>query len=45
MAKSKETSNFYTTHKKAYIPSRFDEGVCSALIDSEMASKIIKEEC
>jgi hypothetical protein len=45
MVKSQETGNFYATAKKAYIPSTFDEGVCSALIGTEMAGKIIKEEC
>ena len=45
MVKSKETGNFYATAKKAYIPSTFDEDVCSALIGTEMPGKIAKETC
>ena len=45
MVKSKETGNFYATAKKAYIPSTFDEEVCSALIGTEMPGSIIKEDC
>ncbi|GAA4890356.1 hypothetical protein GCM10023311_13190 [Flaviramulus aquimarinus] len=45
MVKSKATGNFYATAKRAYIPSTFDEDVCSALIGTEMAGSIIKEDC
>jgi hypothetical protein len=45
MVQSKETGNFYATAKKAFIPSTFDEDVCSALIGTEMEGKIIKEDC
>ena len=45
MVKSKVTGNFYATAKKAFIPSTFDEDVCTALIGTEMAGSIIKEAC
>jgi len=45
MVKSKETGNYYVTSKKAFLPSTFDEQTCSAIIGTEMAGKIIKEEC
>lgn len=45
MVKSKETGNFYATAKRAFIPSTFDEQVCSSLIGTEMPGKITKETC
>lgn len=45
MVQSKETGSFYATAKKTYIPSTFDEDVCSALIGTEMSGKIVKEDC
>jgi hypothetical protein len=45
MVKSKETGSFYATAKKAFIPSTFDEDVCTALIGTEMAGRIVKEDC
>jgi hypothetical protein len=45
MVKSKETGNFYATAKKAFIPSTFDEEVCTALVGTEMPGKIVKEAC
>ena len=45
MVKSKVTGNFYATAKRAFIPSTFDEDVCSALIGTEMTGSIIKEDC
>lgn len=45
MVQSKETGNFYATAKKAFVPSTFDEQVCTGLIGTEMPGSIIKEEC
>ncbi|WP_233266011.1 hypothetical protein [Formosa sp. L2A11] len=45
MVLSKVTGNFYATAKKAYIPSTFDEQVCTGLIGTEMPGSIIKEDC
>ncbi len=45
MVQSQETGNFYATAKRAFIPSTFDEQTCMALIGTEMAGQIIKEEC
>ena len=45
MISSKVTGNFYATAKKTYIPSTFDEQTCSALIGTEIAGNIIKEDC
>jgi len=45
MVMSKETGNFYATAKKAFIPSTFDEQVCTGLIGTEMPGSIIKEDC
>ena len=45
MVKSKETGNFYATAKRAFIPSTFDEQVCTGLIGTEMPGNIIKEDC
>jgi len=45
MVKSKETGNFYATAKKAFLPSTFDEEVCSSLVGTEMAGNITKESC
>jgi hypothetical protein len=45
MVKSKETGNFYATAKRAFIPSTFDEQVCTGLIGTEMPGSIIKEDC
>jgi hypothetical protein len=45
MVKSKETGNFYATAKRAFIPSTFNEEVCSALVGTEMPGEIVKEAC
>lgn len=45
MVQSKETGNFYATAKKAFIPSTFDEQVCTGLIGTEMPGNIVKEDC
>jgi hypothetical protein len=45
MVLSKVTNNFYATAKRAFIPSTFDEQTCTALIGTEMAGSIVKEEC
>jgi hypothetical protein len=45
MVLSKTTGNFYATAKRAFIPSTFDELVCTGLIGTEMSGSIIKEEC
>ena len=45
MVLSRTTNRYYATAKKAYISSTFDEATCQALIGTEMAGKIVKEEC
>jgi len=45
MIKSKETGNFYATAKRAFLPSTFDENVCTSLIGTQMPGGIVKEVC
>lgn len=45
MVKSKETSKFYITARKASISSTFDELTCQALIGTELPGKVEKVEC
>ena len=44
MVLSKETGQYYATAKKAFIASTFDEVTCQALIGSEMAGNVVKQE-
>ena len=44
MVLSKETGQYYATAKKAFITSTFDEVTCQALIGSEMAGNVVKQE-
>jgi hypothetical protein len=45
MVKSKETSKFYITARKASISTTFDELTCQALIGTELPGKVEKVEC
>ena len=45
LIKSKETSKFYATARKASITSTFDKETCQALIGTEMPGNIVKVEC
>ncbi|AWM14204.1 hypothetical protein DI487_10305 [Flavobacterium sediminis] len=45
MVQSQTTGKFYATARKAFVPSTFDEMTCKALIGTQMAGAIVKEEC
>ena len=45
MVMSKTTGQFYATSKKAYVSSTFDEQTCKALIGTELAGNVEKQEC
>ncbi|RKS01462.1 hypothetical protein [Flavobacterium sp. 102] len=45
MVKSQVTNQFYATSKKAFLPSTFDEQTCIALIGTEMAGYVVKQDC
>ena len=45
MVQSTQTGQFYATAKKAYISSTFDEQTCKALMGSEIAGTVEKQEC
>ena len=45
MVLSQTTNRYYATAKRAFISSTFDEETCMALTGTEMAGRIVKEEC
>jgi hypothetical protein len=45
MVQSMQTGQFYATAKKAYLSSTFDEETCKALVGTEIAGNIEKQEC
>ena len=45
MVLSKTTNQFYATAKKAFLSSTFDEETCKALIGTDLAGSVAKQEC
>jgi hypothetical protein len=45
LVKSQTSNNFYATARKASITSTFNEGVCKALVGTELPGKIEKQDC
>lgn len=44
MVKSKTTNQFYATSKRAFLPSTFDKQTSIALIGTEIAGYVVKQE-